>query len=74
MATVGAADWLGFAAAPTFATMAMLAGILDGGPSDVLCSGAGGGFSPAGMVTMYLLMGIFHLTPWLNLLSGSRHS
>jgi hypothetical protein len=72
MATFNAADWLALAAAPTFAIMALLTGTLDGGPSEVLCSGSGGAFPWAGMVPMYLLMGIFHLTPWLKLLSGSQ--
>lgn len=62
----GAADWLSLAAAPTFATMALLSGVL--GPSDMLCSA-----SPfTGMVAMYVLMSAFHLAPWLRLLAGRR--
>jgi hypothetical protein len=34
----GPADWLCLAAAPTFAIMALLTGVLGGGPSDMLCS------------------------------------
>jgi len=59
-----AADWLYLAAAPTFALMALLTGVL-GGPADALCSN---GASPlVGMTPMYLLMSAFHLAPWLRL-------
>ena len=65
-----AADWLYLAAAPTFAIMALLTGVL-GGPADALCSIAG--VSPlGGMMPMYLLMSAFHLAPWLKLLGGRR--
>ena len=36
----GAVRWLSLAAAPTFAIMALLTGVLGTGPSDVLCSAA----------------------------------
>ena len=36
----GAADWLCLAAAPTFAIMALLTGVLGDGPLDMLCSRA----------------------------------
>ena len=39
-AALGAADWLCLAAAPTFAIMALLTGVLGGGPPDMLCSAA----------------------------------
>ena len=66
-----AADWLYLAAAPTFAIMALLTGVLGGGPADALCSIAG--MSPlGGMMPMYLLMSAFHLAPWLNLIAGRR--
>ena len=64
------ADWLYLAAAPTFAIMALLTGML-GGPVDALCSAAGA--SPlGGMVPMYLLMSALHLAPWLKLVAGPR--
>jgi hypothetical protein len=67
----GAADWLYLAAAPTFAIMALLTGVLGGGPADALCSIAGG--SPlGGMMPMYLLMSAFHAAPWLKLIAGRR--
>jgi hypothetical protein len=66
-----AADWLYLAAAPTFAIMALLTGVLGGGPADALCSSAG--MAPlGGMMPMYLLMSAFHLAPWLKLIAGRR--
>lgn len=71
-AALGAADLLCLAAAPTFAIMALLTGVLGGGPPDMLCS-AGHDASPlTGMVPMYLLMSAFHSAPWLKLVSSRR--
>jgi hypothetical protein len=70
-ATIGAADWLYLAAAPTFAIMALLTGILDGGSQDALCS-AGSASPLGGMVPMYLLMSAFHSAPWLKLIASRR--
>jgi hypothetical protein len=70
-AAIGAADWLYLAAAPTFAIMALLTGVLDGAP-DMLCSAAPGASPFGGMVAMYLLMSAFHLAPWLKLFSRRR--
>jgi hypothetical protein len=65
------ANGLYLAAAPTFAMMALLTGVLGGGPSDALCSIAGA--SPlGGMVPMYLLMSVFHSAPWLKLIASRR--
>lgn len=66
-----AADWLGFAAAPTFAIMALLTGF-GGGPSEMLCSAAHDASPLSGMVPMYLLMSAFHSRPWLKLISTGR--
>jgi hypothetical protein len=64
-----AAGWLGLAAAPTFAAMAVLTSS-SGGGADMLCSaGAAGGSLLSGMVPMYVLMSAFHSTPWLKLIS-----
>jgi hypothetical protein len=60
--------WLGLAAAPTFAVMALSTVILDRNLPDALCSVAGGS-ALNGMAPMYLLMALFHLTPWLKLMS-----
>jgi len=77
-AALGAADWLCLAAAPTFAIMAVLTGVLDGGPSAMLCAAAQDASPLNGMVTMYLLMSAFHSAPWLKLVArragGSRTS
>src|SRR5262245_10011824 len=59
-AALGATDWLSLAAAPTFAIMALLAGVLGGGAPDVLCSAAHDASPLTGMVPMYLLMSAFH--------------
>ncbi|WP_315838782.1 hypothetical protein [Bradyrhizobium prioriisuperbiae] len=64
----GAGDWLSLAAAPTFALMALLTAVFDGGPLDALCAATH--TSPLhGMALMYLLMSAFHCGPWLRLMS-----
>ena len=62
-----AAEWLGLAAAPTFAAMALMTDALGGG-AEPLCSAHGSLMS--GMIPMYLLMSAFHAGPWLRLISG----
>jgi hypothetical protein len=61
-------NWLGLAAAPTFALMA-LGTALAGGTPDVLCMAMQHASPLSGMTVMYLLMSAFHLTPWLRLIS-----
>jgi hypothetical protein len=68
----GAARWLGLAAAPTFAIMALLTGVLGGGAPDVLCSARARCVTLSGMVPMYLLMSAFHSAPWLKLICALR--
>ena len=61
-----AADALTLAATPTFAVMAVLSGIPGDGHTGV--HGMAGHGSPlTGMVTMYVLMSVFHAAPWLRL-------
>jgi hypothetical protein len=55
-AALGVADWLCLAAAPTFAIMALLTGVLGGGRPDMLCSAAQDASALSGMVPMYLLI------------------
>jgi hypothetical protein len=71
-AAIGAAYWLCLAAAPTFAIMALLTGVLGDGQSDILCSAAQDASLLSGMVPMYLLMSAFHSAPWLGLVSSRR--
>jgi hypothetical protein len=73
-ATLGAADWLGLAAAPTFAIMALLTGVLGGGKMAMICGTAQAPSSIGGMVPMYLLMSGFHSAPWLKLIANRRSS
>ena len=68
-ASVGAAEWLSLAAAPTFAIMALLTGVFGGQP-DALCAALQGTSPMNGMVPMYLLMSAFHLAPWLKIVFG----
>ena len=72
-AALGAADWLCLAAAPSFAIMALLTGVLGGGMPDMLCSAAQGASPLSGMVPMYLLMSVFHVSPWLTLIANRRN-
>ncbi len=65
----GADCLLSLAAAPTFATMALMTGIHDGWMPAMLCSATQNAWPLTGMVPMYLLMSAFHLAPWLRLFS-----
>ncbi|TIO30071.1 hypothetical protein [Mesorhizobium sp.] len=69
-ATLGAADWLSLAAAPTFAIMALLTAVTGG--ADMICSAAQDASPLNGMAMMYLLMSAFHLAPWLKLVASRR--
>ena len=60
-----AAGWLGLAAAPAFATVALMTVCLGGGTEPV-CSAHGSLMS--GMIPMYLLMSAVHAGPWLRLI------
>ena len=64
----GAASWLGLAASPTFALMAWIAA--NNATRIALCSMGPGGLPLDGMTTMYLLMSLFHLSPWMKLATG----
>ncbi|MDB5368144.1 MAG: hypothetical protein JWM77_4071 [Rhodospirillales bacterium] len=71
-AALGAADWLCLAAAPTFAIMALVTGVLGGGRADPICSAMQHASPLGGMVPMYLLMSAFHLVPWLKLVARGK--
>src|SRR5262245_3301756 len=71
-AAPGVARWLGLAAAPTFAIMALWTAFFSGQP-DMLCM-AMQGLSPTDeMTVMYLLMSAFHSSPWLKLIASRRN-
>ncbi len=67
-ALAAATHGLALAGSPTFACMALLTASLGNSPAELLCSAAHA--SPlGGMGTMYLLMSVLHLAPWLKLIS-----
>ncbi|UFZ07726.1 hypothetical protein LQG66_16075 [Bradyrhizobium ontarionense] len=68
------ADALRFAAAPTFALMAVLNAMARDGRSDLICSAMPAGAPLGGMTVMYLLMSAFHLVPWLKRMRRSLPS
>lgn len=65
-------NWLSLAAAPTFAAMAILTAA--GSSPDMICSSANETWTLGGMAPMYALMSVFHLAPWLKLVSGFGRS
>lgn len=64
----GATGWLALAASPTFALMAWVAA--NDTPSRAFCSSGWSILPIDGMTAMYLLMSLFHLSPWLKLAAG----
>ena len=64
-AAVRVSRWLGLAAAPTFALMALLTKI-HGGMPEMHRPMSAHRLALGGMCLMYLLMSIFHLGPWLT--------
>ena len=66
--TCGAAGGLSLAVSPTFALMAWIAA--KDAPAMALCSSGSSILPVDGMTAMYLLMSLFHLSPWLKLASG----
>ena len=65
-ASLGAADWLSLAAAPTFLLMALITAI-GGNSREALLCGEMGASPLSGMAPMYLLMAAFHFAAWLRL-------
>ena len=63
-----AGRWLGLAASPVFAAMALFTSVY--GAPDILCSAMSAPLG--GMVPMYALMSAFHAAPWLKLAAGGR--
>lgn len=67
-----ATGWLGLAAAPTFAIMALLT-YAPGGDAGMMCSAGHGASLLSGMLPMYILMSAFHSAPWLQLIARRRN-
>lgn len=61
------ASWLGLAASPTFALMAWISA---NDAQAMICASGPGRLPIGGMAFMYLLMSLFHLSPWLKLASA----
>lgn len=59
---------LGLAAAPVFGLMAAISALSP--PGMTICSAASASGPISDMTLMYLLMGFFHLPPWLRLVSA----
>jgi hypothetical protein len=70
-AALRTSDPLCLAAAPTFAIMALLTGVLGDGQPDILCLAVEHTSWLSGMIPMYSLMSAFH---WLKLISSRRNS
>lgn len=68
--TAGIAGGLGLAAAPTFALMAGISAF--GSPDTAMCSPVSPLVPINQMALMYLLMSLFHLSPWLRFLPRRR--
>jgi hypothetical protein len=60
-----ASGWIGLAASPTFAPMAWIAAT--DAPRMAICASASDMLPIDGMAWMYLLMSLFHVSPWLKL-------
>ena len=69
---LGAGDWIGLAATPTFAVIALMTGLFDGSPHDAFCATTQDAVALSGMTVMYVLMAVFHTTPWLRLIARWR--
>jgi len=50
--------------------MALLTGVLGDSTPAMLCSATPDASALGGMAPMYVLMSVFHATPWLRLIAG----
>lgn len=63
--------WLSLAATPAFALMAAWTAV-PGAHSNMLCVAMHGSSLMSGMAFMYLMMSVFHSSPWLALIARWR--
>jgi hypothetical protein len=68
-AALGFADRLRLAAAPTYAFMAVFTEIFGESPKDMVCMVIQHSSPLSGMVSMCMLMSVFHAVPWLKLIA-----
>ena len=66
-----AGGWLGLAATPAFATMALLTAAPGADAQYMVCAAQGSALL-SGMSAMYILMAAFHSAPWLKLIFWRR--
>lgn len=66
--TSKASGWIGLAATPTFALMAWISA--SGSQDIMMCSGASTFAAVNSMAVMYVLMSLFHLSPWMKLFAA----
>ena len=71
-AASGITGWLSLAAAPTFAAMALLTATAGADPMGMPCLVTPHTSPFTGMAAMYVLMSVFHLSPWVRLIAGPR--
>ena len=69
VAVLSFADRLRLAAAPTYVFMAVFTGIFGESPMDRLGMAVHHTSPLSGMVSMYMLMSVFHAIPWLMLIA-----
>lgn len=60
------AGYLSLAASPTFAVMALASAVAGSGPAGAICGTGPVGWPLNEMALMYLLMSLFHASPWLR--------
>ncbi|WP_306460450.1 hypothetical protein [Brucella cytisi] len=66
--TSKASGWIGLAATPTFALMAWISA--SGSHGMTMCSDASTFAAVNSMAVMYVLMSLFHLSPWMKLFAA----
>lgn len=65
--------FLSLAPTPTFALLALLSSSQESSLQSLICS-AGHSSPMTGMVSMYLLMSVFHSAPWIRMITHRSHT